>query len=139
MRHLVIGSMAILLACCCARPSAATVVGLSLYPVVDQSADDSNHDNVFDSWEPLSDLLLAYNALPSGYNIRAAMEFDLGSIPHGSVINSATLSLHYEGGNGDHTNTVQFNAYAGDGALGFADFQRRSADRPTVQCDGRPL
>ena len=115
------------------------MVGLSLYPVVDQSADDSNHDNVFDSWEPLSDLLLAYNALPSGYNIRAAMEFDLGSIPHGSVINSATLSLHYEGGNGDHTNTVQFNAYAGDGALGFADFTRRSADRPTVQCDGRPL
>lgn len=115
-------AFAALLACCYSNcPCAASTIS-QLNCLVDGSANDANHDGVWDTWEPASEVLLAYNALPTGYNIRAALEFDLGSIPAGSTINSAVLKVRYEFASGSPTRTLQFNSYVGDGILRFADF-----------------
>lgn len=109
---------------------------LSLSPLVDRSANDSNFDGVWDTWEPLSTCLLAYNALPSTYNIRAALEFDLSALPSNSVVSAATFRICYGGASGTRAETLQFNGYAGDGVLSFADFQVNNQVGPLYNAFG---
>jgi hypothetical protein len=96
---------------------------ISLGPIADRSADDANRDGVWDTWQPLNEVLLAYHGTPTSYNdIRAALEFDMASIPAGSTINSATLKVRDGGASDSHERTLQFNSYVGNGVLEFADF-----------------
>jgi hypothetical protein len=59
----------------------------------------------------------------NGYtSYRTALEFDLSSIPAGSIINTAVLyaAIGYVGG----TRSIALHGYAGDGVLQLADFTR---------------
>jgi hypothetical protein len=100
---------------------ANTTVSVSLGTVSEGSADDTDHDGVWDSWQPPHLELLAYNGLPSGYNYHAVLEFDTISIPSGSFVNSATFRVRYDFSSGSPGDTLQFNSYVGDGVVTFAD------------------
>jgi hypothetical protein len=97
---------------------------VSIPVLISQSCNDSNFDGVWDTMGFLNNVsMLAYNGLPSTYNWRAAMEFDVSAIPTGAVISSAILNVRYSGASGIRANTLQFNSYIGDGLITHTDFE----------------
>lgn len=79
---------------------------------------------------------MAYNGLPSTYNYRSAIEFDLQNIPAGAVLQSATLFIQYDGAAGWPDNTLQFNQYIGNGALDLGDFEQINQIGPLLNSFG---
>jgi hypothetical protein len=100
-------------------------------PVCDGSYDLVSHD-----WQLDSVSLLAYNGQPGGYNVRAAIEFDLQSIPADAIINSAVFRIRYNGASGTHAETLKFCSYAGDGALSPSDFLATDQIGPLFEAFG---
>ena len=104
----------------------------TLGPVSDRSAEDGNLDGVFETLFPEADVFLSVSleAPPApplfGYDgeHRAAMEFDISSIPAGGTILSASLFLPRTSTgispSGASLGTL-IHGYAGDGAVGIAD------------------
>ncbi len=98
----------------------AVAATIKLLPASDRYAADINTDGTFDQLfdENTPELRVRDNyEIPGEY--RAALEFDLSTIPHGSTINSAVLSLEHtflRGGT-----IVQFHGYAGNGSVELAD------------------
>jgi hypothetical protein len=93
----------------------------NLSPVALGTANDSNFDGQWDTH--YHTCCLAYNGLPSTYNFRTAVEFDLSFIPAADSLLSATFYIRYDGANGLPANQLQFNSYAGNGAVDFDDFE----------------
>jgi hypothetical protein len=107
-----------------ATPCAAlNPYNVSLSAVIDASGNDANNDKKWDTIRFDSLSLLAYNAQPDGYNWRAAIEFDVSSIPSSADILSAVFRIRYNGANGMPAETLQFHSYAGDGLITFSDFE----------------
>ncbi len=104
----------------------------TLGPVSDRSAQDGNLDGVFETLFPEADWSLSASLEAPSYppwfghdgEHRAAMEFDISSIPAGETILSASLSLRrYAFGfspSGASSGTL-IHGYAGDGAVGIVD------------------
>ncbi len=104
----------------------------TLGPVSDRSAEDGNLDGVFETLFPEADVFLSVSleAPPApplfgqDGEHRAAMEFDISSIPAGVTILSASLFLPRTSlgvsPTGSSPGTL-IHGYAGDGAVGIAD------------------
>lgn len=100
---------------CCASVAAAD------FSFVDAATgvDNPNQDGVFDGFtEP------NYGSIDNngGTSFRTAMEYDISSIPAGSTVHSATLTIRIDAVNG--TRTLALNSYSGDGHVQLADFSR---------------
>lgn len=98
--------------------TAARADAVALSPMVFETGRDNGPaDGVFDG-------ILWGNAgliNNNGYSDdRAGVEFALPDLPAGSTINSAVLSLGIQAVEGPRS--VQIHGYAGDGAIGLADF-----------------
>ncbi|MEZ5384257.1 MAG: DNRLRE domain-containing protein [Prosthecobacter sp.] len=101
--------------------AAATVqAAVILSPTVDGDIDDNGVNGyAIDS----SDVRILTQS--SGPDIRGIYEFDLASIPGGSTITGATLSLTLSGtlsNTGGNPVTVTFYGYTGNGTIEFTDF-----------------
>jgi hypothetical protein len=83
--------------------------------VIDDAGDLA--DGIFDRVQATTNPQVAGTG---NFIYRAVMEFSLGSIPAGSLINSARL--HWElGSSANPPNDVQFHGYVGNGVLEIAD------------------
>jgi hypothetical protein len=106
------------------RRSSAAIVNLPDF--TEANANDSNNDGVWDTLYPGPLVsLLAYNGVgvsSFAYNIRAALQFDISSIPQSATISSATLLLQWTLSSGAPGNTLQFNGYVGTGTIQLSDF-----------------
>jgi hypothetical protein len=83
---------------------------------------DSDFDGHWDTTQ--SGCCLAYNGLPSTYNFRSAIEFDLQSIPSTATIESATFFIQYDGASGSPADYLQFNRYVGNGTIDLSDYEQ---------------
>ena len=109
---------------------AATV---SLAPVADNSAQDGDINGVFDN------LTIRFNLLRSGLtqapypgfetgDVRAGLEFNVSSIPQGSIITSATFTIHTSAAFSNLADNPgpflgrSVAGYAGDGQVTLSDF-----------------
>ena len=93
-----------------------------LNPSIARTGNDSDFDGQWDTSEP--GCCLAYNGLPSTYNYRSAIEFDLSSIPSDASVQNAVFHIQYNGASGSPGNTLQFNQYVGNGLSDFSDFEQ---------------
>jgi len=83
--------------------------------VIDDAGDVA--DGTFDRTQATTNPQVAGTG---NFTYRAVMEFALGSIPTGSIVNSATL--HWELGSATNPpNNVQLHGYVGNGILDIAD------------------
>ena len=81
------------------------------------AVDDGPQDGVFDAFSPLNFGSVNNNGWTS---FRTALEYDLGALPAGATINSASLdALLYPS---DSTRQLALNGYAGDGTVDLGDF-----------------
>ena len=112
----------LLLAGAAAEAAPNAVHNLNLQPTITGVGNDTNFDGHWDSMGP--GCCLAYNGLPDTYNYRSAIEFDLGVIPSGASIQSATFYIQYDGANGFPGDRLQFNQYVGNGSLDLTDFEQ---------------
>jgi hypothetical protein len=101
--------------------SAVAYLKMPLWSVSEGSADDSNHDGIWDTWAPPGSDLLAYKGSPGGYNYHAVLEFDTSPLPSNAVIVDATFRIMYDGASGHEADSLKFNSYVGDGIVTFAD------------------
>jgi len=101
----------------------ATVVDLSFVAAA-TATDYGPQDGVFDAFVPLNFGSVNNNGWTS---FRTAFEFDISTIPAGSTINAATLTMRVSWVEG--TRYIALHGYAADGAVQLADFSRnRLAD-----------
>jgi len=96
----------------------ATVVDLS-FVAANTAVDNGPQDGVFDDFLPNNFGSVVNNGWTS---FRTAFEFDISSIPAGSTINAATLTMRVNWVEG--TRYIALHSYAGDGAVQLADFSR---------------
>jgi hypothetical protein len=105
--------------------AANPVTTIKLNPIVEANGNDSDFDSHWDTVHDSPNSMLAYNGLPSTYNYRVALEFDLESIPANATIVGASFHIHYDGSSGDLTTpSLQFNSYGGNGTIELADFEQ---------------
>jgi hypothetical protein len=122
MNRILVLALALLLSTLVGSAMAAPALLANLSPVALGTANDSDFDGQWDTYHP--SCCLAYNGLPSTYNFRTAVEFDLSFIPVADSLHSATFYIRYDGASGMPANQLQFNSYAGKGALDFDDFEQ---------------
>jgi hypothetical protein len=104
-----------------AAASPARAALITVKPIQDQSANDSNLDGTWDTLS-LADqpVLLVYNGNTT-YNFRVAMEFPNNAIPHGAHVDAATLFLKFEFASGHPASAIRVSGYAGNGQITLAD------------------
>lgn len=107
---------------------------ISLQPHVVGVGNDTDFDGHWDQSDP--GCCLAYNGLPSTYNYRSAIEFDLQSLPSTSIVQSATLIIEYNGASVGPENTLQFNGYVGNGAIDLSDYEQINQIGPLLNSFG---
>lgn len=103
--------------------SLADVVTIELSPVSDRTANDPDFDFVFDSIDPESfDFLGAEHRfeLSEPRITNFGLEFDISSIPPGSVVQSANLRLTPFSFN--TSSRLEFFGYPGNGVVELSDF-----------------
>lgn len=81
--------------------------------------DNGPQDGIFDEFQPAGQDPIVNNN--SYQNYRIATEYDISSIPMGSIINSATLTLRI--GVWDGPRSVQLHGYSGNGTSELTDFE----------------
>lgn len=116
MKMLTICILPIFLGTAVTTTAAADEVNLD-YMSADTASDNGPQDGVFDSFRPYNFGSVNNNGYTS---FRTALEFDISTIPTGSVINSATLSFHAGCWEGERD--IELHGYDGDGDIQLGDF-----------------
>jgi hypothetical protein len=118
MKHFIVVAWISLLPLLVPSPAGADTINLGF--VAAATAEDFGpQDGVFDAFVPLNFGSINNNGYDS---FRTAMEFNISSIPAGSIIQSATLIVNanvFEG-----TRNLALDGYAGDGLVQLLDFSR---------------
>lgn len=95
---------------------------IALEAVDDRNINDLDGDLVADALGPQNDgFLRVFGVSGPSAAFRAALEFNVAVIPAGSIVNSATLSLHDRGSTFNPPFTISLHGYIGDGTVSIAD------------------
>ncbi len=106
----------------------ASAANVNLTYVAAATAEDLGpQDDVFDDFTPLNFGSVNNNGYTS---FRTAMEFDISSIPIGSTILAATLTIQI--GYLDESRSLSLNGYLGNGTVQLSDFSQNGLVSDTL-------
>lgn len=102
--------------------STAQPVTIFLGAVDDRNINDLDSDLIADTLGPQDDAFLrVFGVSGPSAAFRAALEFNVSAIPAGSIVNSATLSLHDRGSTFSPPFTISLYGFIGDGVVSVSD------------------